>query len=600
MSKKDIEPFGSYLLLEKLAMGGMAEIFLSKSAGAHGIGKFVAIKRILPQYSANEEFIKMFTEEAKLCMNLSHSNIAKIHEFGVQNSQFYIAMELITGRNLRQILSRLNKEGRPGLAVDQCAFIAKEIAAGLDYAHRCLDNSSGKPLNIIHRDMSPQNVMISFDGEVKVVDFGIAKADKDEGEATKAGTLKGKFSYMSPEQAGGEALDIRTDVFSLGIVLWEILANKRLFASNNEMTTLKKIRECKIPPISKINPKVPEELERIVNIALAKNADNRYQTCAEFYKDLNRFLNRFYPDFSSHDFSVYVKSLYADEVLNNRNKFIEYSKMSNEYKHQKDREEENKKTVEKEEVNDIFGDNMENSKITLNANSLRVESTSITNIKNRAELQRRENTASVVSFVKNKDLLTPANLTVVALFVVAIGLIVSQLIPSSSDEEIIEYALEQPSLTETTTAVVDSHSIVVTSSPSAAEIYIDGKNQGQLTPARVKVPANREFQISLKKDGYITRTLPMKSRGNGSKESFSLAKLDAGYLNIYSKHKETVIYLNGKKIKERTPLRNYRVPAGKTIRVKAIDLKTKRYTETSVEVKADESKTLKLNPRQSL
>ena len=600
MSKKNIEPFGSYLLLEKLAMGGMAEIFLSKSAGAQGIGKFVAIKRILPQYSANSEFIKMFTEEAKLCMNLSHSNIAKIHEFGVQNSQFYIAMELITGRNLRQILLRLSKEGRPGLAIDQCVFVAKEIAAGLDYAHRCLDNSSGKPLNIIHRDMSPQNVMISFDGEVKVVDFGIAKTDKEDGEVTQTGTLKGKFSYMSPEQAGGEKLDVRTDVFSLGIVLWETLTKKRLFASNSEMTTIKKIRECKIPLISKVNPNVPEELERIVNIALAKNADNRYQTCAEFYKDLNRFLNRFYPDFSSHDFSLFIKSLYANDVLDNRNKFIKYSKISSEYKHQKDREEKNKKLVEESEIKDIFGENSENSKITLNAHSLRVKPNTIKKRK-KSHINKSKQPVNVVKFIKNrKDLLSPANLTVVALFVVAIGLIVSQFMPSGTDKEVIGYALEQPSLTKTPQVIVDQHSIVVTSSPSAAEIYIDSKNKGQLTPARIKIPANREFLITLRKDGYLTRKIVMKSRGNGSKENFNLAKLDAGYLNIYSKHKGTVIYLNGKKIKEKTPLKNYRVPAGKKIKIKAIDLKTRRYAEKVIEVKSDESMTIKLNPRKSL
>jgi len=598
MSKKDIEAFGSYVLLEKLAMGGMAEIFLSKSAGAQGIGKFVAIKRILPQFSANEEFIKMFTEEAKLCMNLSHSNIAKIHEFGIEKSQFYIAMELISGRNLRQILTRLSKEGRPGLAVDQCAFIAKEIASGLDYAHRCLDNASGKPLNIIHRDMSPQNVMISYDGEVKVVDFGIAKADKDEGEKTKAGTLKGKFSYMSPEQAGGEELDVRTDVFSLGIVLWEILANKRLFSSPNEMQTLKKIRDCKIPPISKLNPKVPEELERIVNIALARKPDNRYQTCAEFYKDLNRFLNRFYPDFSSHDFSVFVKSLYADDVLNNRNKFIEYSKISSEYKNKKDREEENKKTISNEKVKNIFGDQSEQSKIRLNTKSLILDK-SITNIRKNGS-QARESTRSRVDFKNDKDLLSPANLSLIALFVVAIGLIVSQLLPSGSGGETLEFALEQPSLVEPRSGLLDTHNMVITSSPSAAEIFIDGKSLGQLTPARVKVPAGREFQLSLKKDGYLNRKISMQSRGNGSKENLSLQKLNTGYLNIYADNKHTLIYLNGKKIKEKTPVKNFRVPAGQSIKIKAVDLKSNRYSTKEVQVKADETLTLRMKPRKAL
>ena len=607
MSKKNVEPFGSYLLLEKLAMGGMAEIFLSKSTGAKGIGKFVAIKRILPQYSENTSFIKMFTEEAKLCMNLSHSNIAKIHEFGIERSQFYIAMELISGRNLRQILSRLSQEKRPGLSVDQCVFVAKEVAAGLDYAHRCLDNSSGKPLNIIHRDMSPQNIMISFDGEVKVVDFGIAKTDESDDQHTQSGTLKGKFSYMSPEQSEGGELDIRTDVFSLGVVLWEILANKRLFSSSSEIATLKRVRECKIPPISKINPKVPEELERIVNIALAKKADNRYQTCAEFYKDLSRFLNHSFPDFSPHDFSTFFKTLYSDDFLSNRNKFIKYSKMSSEYKYQKNLKEEEKKPIQEEEIKDIFAGSQKKSKINLSRHGLMVDKsvTNITGIRKQSEIdgsksksKRIANTITPIK-KKKKDFLSSTNLSILALFVMAVGLIASQLIPSSGNKSTKENALEQASSIETPKNIVGTHSLIVTSSPSNAEIYIDGKNTNRSTPSRVRVPANREFKIHLKKDGYLNRQVTMRSRGNGSKQNFNLSKLYIGYLNIHSKNKNTVIYLDGKKIKEKLPLNNYRVPAGKKIKIKAIDLKTKRYIEEVVRIKPDEKRTLNLTPRKS-
>lgn len=594
---KKPEPFGAYILLEKLAMGGMAEIFLSRSSGAHGIGKFVAIKRILPQYSSNTDFINMFTEEAKLCMNLSHSNIAKIHEFGIENSQFYIAMELISGRNLRQILSRLGKESRPGLSVDQATFIAKEIASGLDYAHRCLDNSNGKPLNIIHRDMSPQNVMISYDGEVKVVDFGIAKTDKED-EGTKAGTIKGKFSYMSPEQASGERLDIRTDVFSLGIVLWEVLANKRLFTASTEMTTLKKIRECKVPPISKINPKVPEELERIVNIALAKNPDNRYQTCAEFYKDLNRFLNRFYPDFSAHDFSVFIKSLYADEVLENRDKFIEFSKISLDYKNQKDQEENDETMISFDKSSNIFGDKIESS-VSLDLKNMTLGSNThpLNRYGGRERSSQHNNRVTTVQ-KKKKDFLTVANLSVIALFFIAIGLVVSQLVPSKKSTD---YSLQQPSVVQKAMDSLNTHGIVITSNPSAAEIYIDGKNIGQLTPARVKVPASKEFTIGLKKDGYLSRKITHMSRGNGSKEEFNLEKIATGYLNIYTKNtRDTVIYINDKKLNERTPIKSYRVPAGVSLRVKAIDVRRNKILEKKVSVKADESLTLKLNPTRSL
>ncbi len=592
-ANKKPELFGKYLLLEKLAMGGMAEVFLAKSAGVKGIGKFLAMKRILPQYSSNADFIKMFTEEAKICVNLSHSNIAKIYEFGIEASQFYIVMELIEGKNLRQVLSRLGKEKRPGFSVDQAVYIAKEVASGLDNAHRCLDDSNGKPLNIIHRDMSPQNIMVSFDGEIKVVDFGIAKSENEE-EETKAGTLKGKFSYMSPEQAGGEKISPRTDIFSLGIVLWELLANKRLFTSSSEMNTLKKIREGKIPPISKINPKVPEELERIVNMALAKDADNRYQTCAEFYKDLNRFLNRFFPDFSSHDFSIFIKSLYADEVLANRKKFIEYSKIVNSYDYSKNQSADEKTKVSTTTGFDPLSPGGE--EVSFDFNSLRIEGTNVTNITKHTSSIQSSGPSTVKPLKRHKDLLTPANLSIVGIFVAAIALIVSQLIPSSNAP--IEYALEQPSREAITNA--DSHNIIVTSMPSGAEIYINGKNTGLLTPGRVSVPAKRKFAIGLKKDGFISYKTKLTSRGNGAKESFTLQKLSIGFLNISTRYKDTVIYINGRKLRERSPIKNYRVPSSRTLTIKAVDKLRKLYVEKIITVPPDKRLSLRLDPNKPL
>jgi serine/threonine-protein kinase len=166
--------------------------------------------------------------------------------------------------------------------------------------------------------------MVSFEGEIKVVDFGIAKAESKL-ETTRAGTLKGKFSYMSPEQASGQPLDLRTDIFSLGIVFWELLANDRLFAASNEINTLRKVKECKIPSLRAINPNIPAELEQIVSKSLAKDRNMRYQTAAAFYRDLNRFLNRHYPDFSAHDIASFIKSIYSDEIIEHRKKMMDYA-----------------------------------------------------------------------------------------------------------------------------------------------------------------------------------------------------------------------------------------------------------------------------------
>lgn len=323
---QQLEQFGKYLLLEKVATGGMAEVYLAKSVGAVGVNKFVAIKRILPQHSESQEYIDMFKEEAKIAVNLNHGNVVSIYDFGVEYKQFYLVMEYVEGRNLRQIVNEM-KKSNVQFSIDQIIYIAKEVAAGLDHAHRCIDGATGRPLNITHRDMSPQNIMLSFEGEVKIIDFGIAKAETQM-EATKAGTLKGKFGYMSPEQADGLPIDLRTDIFSLGIVLWELLANDRLFTSSSEAAILRKIRECQIPSIRKINPSVPPDLERIVNKALAKDKSLRYQTAAALHRDLNRFLNTQYPEFSPHDFSVFVKTAFSQLYLEQKRRLVEYAKLA--------------------------------------------------------------------------------------------------------------------------------------------------------------------------------------------------------------------------------------------------------------------------------
>lgn len=320
-----LETFGKYVLLEKLAMGGMAEVYLARSLGAGGVGKFVAIKRILPQFSEQVEFVDMFKDEAAIAINLQHSNIVTITEFGMEKNQFFIVMDFVNGRNLKQILNKV-KTANAGLGIEHIVYVAKEIAAGLDHAHRCLNPATAKPLNIIHRDMSPHNVMLSFDGEIKVVDFGIAKAETQI-ESTRAGTLKGKFGYMSPEQADAQEVDQRTDVFSLGIILWELLANDRLFIGKNEIEILRKIKECNIQPLRKLNANIPPELEKIVSKALAKDRNLRYRNAEDLHRDLHRFLNLKYPDFSKQDFAKFLKMLFAKEIEETHRKLLDYAKL---------------------------------------------------------------------------------------------------------------------------------------------------------------------------------------------------------------------------------------------------------------------------------
>lgn len=323
MSQK-IEKFGSYALLEKIASGGMAEIYLARSTVANGLNKFVAVKRILPHLTNDQEFVTMFQHEAKIAINLNHNNLVSIFYFGCENNQYYLVMDYIEGKTVHQIVSELKNHGE-SLAVDQVLYLIKEAAAGLDNAHRCVDTSNNKPLGVIHRDVSPQNIMLSFDGAVKVIDFGIAKAGNRN--ITEVGTFKGKFSYMSPEQGEGLTLDHRSDIFSLGVVLWELLANEQLFSGNTNLEILRNVKKGKIKSLRSINSSIPPELEKIVNRSLAKDRNERYQTAADFGRDLNRLLNMHYPSFSPLEFSKQIKKLFYTEYEKRREALVQYSNL---------------------------------------------------------------------------------------------------------------------------------------------------------------------------------------------------------------------------------------------------------------------------------
>ena len=322
------QQFGKYTILKKIAGGGMAEIFLACDLGPTGIGRFLAIKKALARFSKNVEFIDMFKNEGRVACNLKHGNIAPIYEFGIESDQLYLSMEYISGRNLRELIRRAISKKSP-LEIPHSIHIVKEVAAGLNYAHNAVDSSTGQPLHLIHRDVSPQNVMVSFDGEVKIIDFGIAKIANTE--LTKAGNLKGKFGYMSPEQTLGEKLDMRGDIFCLGIILWELLANKRLFKCDNEMATLRKVQVCDIPKLQSINPQVPSDLEKVVMKALAKNKNSRYKTALEFERNLNKILTKIYPEFDRYDFTGFIKKIYSKDILNERESLKKYSKQFKEY-----------------------------------------------------------------------------------------------------------------------------------------------------------------------------------------------------------------------------------------------------------------------------
>ena len=293
-----------YRVVEKLESGGMAEVFRAESEGLQGFRKQVAIKRVLPHLSEKKKFIAMFLDEARLSAQLSHSNCVQVFDIGVGDNAFFIVMEYVDGANLKGIAESVKKQGKD-FPVQAAAWVAHEICKGLSYAHELTD-PNGMPMNLVHRDMSPPNVLVTKYGEVKIVDFGLAKASSQL-EKSEPGIIKGKFSYLSPEAALGQEVDKRTDIFAVGIILWELLAGQRLFLGDTDFQTVKKVQVAQVPAISQINRKVPPELERIVNKALAKDMLQRYGTSRELGQDLSRFMFSYGEPISSYDIAGIVQ-----------------------------------------------------------------------------------------------------------------------------------------------------------------------------------------------------------------------------------------------------------------------------------------------------
>ena len=298
--------FGRYQLLEKIAAGGMAEVFKARMSGEEGFEKVVAIKRILPHMADSVDFITMFIDEAKLAAQLTHSNIIHIYDLGKVDAYHYIAMEYVEGKDLRSILKLGHERGWP-LPLELALFVASKVANALDYAHRRL-GPEGRELDLVHRDVSPQNILISFEGDIKLCDFGIAKATTTMSQ-TQTGALKGKLQYMSPEQAWGRKVDRRTDIYALGLVLHEMLTGDRLFTGDTDLVILEQVRDAVIALPSSKNPDVPEKVDQIVLRALSKDPAARFQNASDFEKEINAVLYSFRPTPGPADLAIYMHRL---------------------------------------------------------------------------------------------------------------------------------------------------------------------------------------------------------------------------------------------------------------------------------------------------
>lgn len=307
--------FGQYKLLERIAVGGMAEVFLAVRPGLEGFEKTLAIKRIRPHLSNEDAFLKMFLFEAKLAAQLQHPNVVQIFDLGKINNSYFIAMEYISGRDMSRVVPKAEKLGIT-FPLEYAMSIAASVLDGLSYAHAKTDDF-GEPLNVVHRDITPENIMVGWNGNVKILDFGIAKANS-QSDQTRAGEIKGKLSYMSPEQGMGKVLDERSDLFTLGVVLYEWITGYKLFTGENEMAILKSIIDGRIYPPSYFREDVPEAVEDILMKALAKDRDERYQTAREMQYEVQAWLNsqEFVP--SNSHLANFMRQLFADEIEKER------------------------------------------------------------------------------------------------------------------------------------------------------------------------------------------------------------------------------------------------------------------------------------------
>jgi len=521
MSPFEPKKFGRYVLIDKLAVGGMAEIYKAKTYGVDGFEKLLAIKRILPHCAADSDFVSMLVDEAKLTVLLSHANIVQVYDLGKVGDDYFISMEFIQGTNLRELIRRVGEE-EGKIAEELAVYITSEICKGLDYAHRKTD-SSGRPLNIVHRDINPQNSLISYEGEVKIVDFGIAKAAMNVSH-TMAGVLKGKIAYMSPEQALGKPLDGRTDIYSTGLLLYEMLTGEKLYQGETQFEILNKIRTTRITT-QELPGGIPGPLKAILAKALAFNHQRRYQTAGDLHLELTKYLYSSYIDFTPRQLAALVKKHFGADI--------------------KATEEEGPVVDEKTRSVIIKEASMEPAGITepiVHAPVMEtgyLPSPSVTTARTIKEKGRRWGLPLLLT-------IATLGLGYVGWSQWDVGDKVAALWKSvTGPEEII--TKPEP--------FIDYGEIAITSEPRGAAIQIDGKDIGKETPATLKrLPLGKDYSITLQKEHYapFEKSLALVTEETVTIHG-ALQPLPEGVLNITSKPSGASIFLDDKDTNKKTP-----------------------------------------------
>lgn len=539
MAEFEPKQFGKYYLIEKLAVGGMAEIYKAKTFGVDGFEKELAIKRILPHCSADKDFIGMLIDEAKLSVLLSHANIVQVYDLGKVGDDYFISMEFIHGVNLRDIMYRC-REGKIPIPIDIAVYIISEICKGLDYAHRKTDQHN-VPVGIVHRDISPQNVLISHEGEVKIVDFGIAKAAMNISH-TMAGILKGKIAYMSPEQAMGKPIDQRTDIFSTGILLYETITGTKLYTGESQFEVLKKIRTSRITT-DNLPEAIPTSLRPVLAKALAYDTGNRYQNAGDFQIDLTKYLYSTHIDFSPRKLAAFIKEIFLSEIQSEQVDRAREAAL--------DQQTSSMNVAEGARQLEIVHREASYSEQDITARAKGVGEAFIETVMAPVAERRSGTTAASqanesITKKKGKDKNSSKFRKIVAAVAIILvaGLLIWRLIPTlhiwSGKKLSSKHAVPPP--IETVTGIIN-----VTSNPADAHIIVNDTDTGFVTPAQItSLPVGENYAIRLEKENFSSaeKTVSL-STAEPVDVMFSLTEA-TGMLNVISDPTSAAIMLDGK------------------------------------------------------
>lgn len=559
-------PAGQYYLMEKIAQGGMAEIFKGLSYDVNGIKKTVCIKKILPNIAASQEFIDTLIDEAKIAVTLSHGNIAQVHDLGKVGEDYFMVMEFVEGKTLSKIMKMTRRKDELIPIPYACYFIA-ETLNGLNYMHRRTDEH-GHALSIVHRDISPQNIMVSYSGTVKIIDFGIAKA-KIKVASTDSGILKGKFAYMSPEQSHGDETDHRSDLFSTGIIFWEMLTGQRLFKAEDNKQTLHNVRKAHINRPSTLRPDLPPELDDIVMHSLRKNCSERYSFGSDMHDELVKFLYTTYPDFKPADIPVYMKNLFGEELAAagvQKEAGTPYLIIDHEHSAlvAKDRFEET---------------GIVQAPVDMEKYMVGKEPTRESDVEGEKPAPSEEEPGKEAPVSKRswRRYIALGAAAVIALAAVGLGIWHwTTRLPSSEPERV----------------VVDPGQIIVTTTPPNAKVYVDGEFMGSGSPVTVtELESGRKHLLTVEREGFVPQTRPFTLEPNDLRDfAVTLAPevIPMSTLSISSTPAVATIFLDDEETKYRTPAVIPNVEPGKR-HVLGLHLPDYKYWTTSFTTRPNET-----------